>query len=336
MDPVSITGLALTCLTLIQGFTSLVLRGKKIYDGYKNAPRRVQRLLRHCDDWKALIYSVRGLLAQGKLLDKAVRAQLETCLDDINDLLEEADGLITDCEAGNLQNKDKFADLGKSFDEERARLHIWMDVAHSKVTKRDTKKIDKIARDTTETRETVQNIWNEVKHLQAQSKGLVRPAFNQSLTDLAQLANDELGGICARNDEKTTGKIGGKRPAQASGSKVASGVHPETSRPVYVDGSTQTEPLRSAEKIETLPPLSQFPPEIDLDRLPNRSDFPVWVSGVPITVGGSSPRIQKRGPITKRQKADISFWLREENLRAGHERATREKKYRESSTSSSI
>ena len=139
-------------------------------------------------------------------------------------------------------------------------------------------------------------IWEKAKHLQARPEGLVRPDFNQSLTDLAQLANDEFDGACTRNNGEKTGKIKRKKAARASGSKVASRVQPETSRPVYVDSGTQTEPLRSAGATETLPPLSQFPPEIELDELPSPSDFPVWVDGVPTTVGGSSSGIQNRSP----------------------------------------
>ena len=70
------------------------------------------------------------LLAQGELLERAVGDQLRNCWDDISDLLEEANDLITDFEDGKLQREVKFIDLEEKLETERARFHIWLDLAH--------------------------------------------------------------------------------------------------------------------------------------------------------------------------------------------------------------
>jgi hypothetical protein len=108
-----------------------------------------------------------------------------------------------------------------------------------------------------------QKVNGMLKEMEGLKSVISRPSFNQSLTDLGVLAEAEL------------------RRSRL----------PSTSGPNYVDKSTQTEPsapMSGSSNENPPPPLSQFPPEIDLDNLPEPSGFPLWVNGVPTAADGSS------------------------------------------------
>jgi hypothetical protein len=119
-----------------------------------------------------------------------------------------------------------------------------------------------------------------LKEMEGLKSVMSRPSFNQSLTDLSALAEAELRKSRLPSTSGDAKKGKNKKP-RTRPKCTDSAAQFETTKPGYVNKSTQTEPSApgpGTSNEKPLPPLSRFPPEINLDE---PSDFPLWVNGVP-------------------------------------------------------